>query len=332
MNMRGIVMSFDRKSAVVLLPDGEFRRTALRGESVRVGQEWEIPSHRSRIRYIGLVVSAALVLSVLALIDFMPFHNVQAAAIVSVDINPSINLNVSQSGQVVRAMGLDAGGRTVLSQKKVVGLMVPVAVQDLLQQAHHDGYLTTKSAVVIGAVFNKSPETWFGAVSRTAHATLAQEHMQVPVVTVTGVSPALINHVQQAHMSAGRYLLWHRQSRATQRQMTAQEVRTMPIGQLLAHTSKPPTLPGRRNGTHGSIPTSGLSTASPSNHSHPPSSVSPAHGRHSAHAHHPQPSHPTSSGAPASRHHSHGRKPGTVPPSSSIPPLSVQASVGVSLP
>lgn len=243
MSVKGIVMSVDRKHAVLMLPGGEFRRVPLRGETVRIGQEWEVPAVKPGRSYSWLAVPA------LALAGFVAFEgfgmsSAEAAAIVSVDINPSINLAVSNSGRVMSASALDADGSTILKQMSVKGMTVSQAVQDLVNQADQDGFLTNKSTVVIGAVFKSGRQGWLGSVAKAADATLQKDKVQAPVVTVSGVSPALVKAMQKPTVSVGRYLLWHRESVSDRGHLTANQVKSMPIAELLNHPANPATSSG----------------------------------------------------------------------------------------
>ncbi len=238
MSMRGIVMSYDHTSAVVMLPGGDFRRVTLRGQTVRIGQEWEISDRqRWRVPRTWLAIPALVAASLLAFVGIGP-ASVQAAAVISIDINPSVNLAVSGQGKVIRESGLDRAGSHLLKQQPVIGLAIARAVSDLVQQANEDGYFSTHKTVVIGAVFKAGRQRWFGSVAQAAGAALQHDHVVASLVTVSGVSSALVTNMQKPQVSVGRYLLW-RESPASERdRLTTDQVKNMPIAQLL-EKSKP---------------------------------------------------------------------------------------------
>lgn len=233
MSGRGVVMSVSQKRVIVMLPGGAFRRVHWRGPAVGVGQEIEVPSYTVRRRgWIAAPIAAAL--AALYLVGVQP--PATAAAVVSVDINPSVNLDVSSGGRVLSAAALDPAGRLLLRQRPVNGLAVVQAVRELVFQAGRDGYMAKSPTVVIGAVFQKSSQNWFASLPIAAEAVLRQGHIHASVVTISGISPAIVFRMTKHPMvSVGRYLLWRRHSAPVRDRLTAHQVRTMPVSRLLSH-------------------------------------------------------------------------------------------------
>lgn len=230
MSVRGLVMEVDKKRLVVMLPGGQFRRVTWTGPSVRVGQEIHVPA-RKLYPYTWLAAPMAAGLAALYFALIAPA--VSAAAFVSVDINPSVNLEISGRGRVMAAVGLDAAGAKLLKQDPVTGRWVVSAVSDLVRQAAQDGYVKHSTAVVIGAVFKSTRQKWFAALPTAAGAVLKRDRLSASVVTVSGVSRAIVASMKKPTVSVGRYLLWRRHSARVRTRLSVGQVRTMPVTRLV---------------------------------------------------------------------------------------------------
>lgn len=63
------------------------------------------------------------------------------AAVVSLDVNPSIELNVGKNETVLSAKGLNADGKTVLGDMQLDGSKLDVAVNAIIGSMLQNGYL-----------------------------------------------------------------------------------------------------------------------------------------------------------------------------------------------
>ncbi|MCL5117064.1 MAG: anti-sigma factor domain-containing protein [Firmicutes bacterium] len=273
MSNRGIVISIEKGRATVLLPGGKFRSVSTHGQPLDVGQEIWVPQ-KSRRWYAWLAVPAAAAATILLGLPQPGTASpaVQAAAVLSVDINPSINLNISSQGKVLSAVGLDRGGRRLVRQDLVTGLAVPQAIRSLISAAAQDGYFSKTQTVVIGAVFSQKPAAWFSPLSQVASGILKQERVSASVVAVSGVSSSLVKEMEKPEVSVGRYLLWQRNSQALRQEWSLNQVRKMPVADLL----KPILHPGSSGSTGpvgGGVATP-RSSASPTPSASAPSSSS----------------------------------------------------------
>lgn len=252
----------DETHATVLLPGGAFRRVRTRGQRLAVGQELWMAERHSLRHWRWLAMPAAAVLAAAIWVGSVPPATVADTAILSIDINPSINLDVSTAGVVLRAYGLDAAGRKLLGQVRVPGMEVAPAVRTLVGQAARDGYLDSSKnpTVVLGAVFAQQSEVWFRGVVRAVRGVVRTEHFPVPVVTVSGVSASLVHAMDRPQVSVGRYLLWKRAPLKERNRWSLNQVEEMPVAQLLpvvsGHTSTIPasTSTSTALSTHSTVP------------------------------------------------------------------------------
>ncbi|NMP22353.1 anti-sigma factor domain-containing protein [Sulfobacillus sp. DSM 109850] len=229
-------METERGRATVMLPGGAFKRIATRGLELHVGQEVWLPQSPRRW-YRWLAVPALAAVATAFWIQALPSPQPVEAAVLSVDINPSVNLDVSAKGVVLGAQGLDRSGRRLLEQRRVKGLTVQNAVSTLIKMAAQDGYLKNSSnTVLIGAVFKSHPEAWFSGLSSDASGVLKEDNLSASVVAVSGVSAPLLQAMQKPQVSVGRYLVWQRTLNAAQNQtpLTLRDVKKMSVTDLVA--------------------------------------------------------------------------------------------------
>lgn len=99
---------------------------------------------------VSAVAAAAAVLSFTLLPRVL---NAQLAAVVAIDINPSLELQVDSAGRVIRGTPLNADAERLLASQPVRGLTLDQAVDRVIDQAVASGYLAPgKDNVVLAAV------------------------------------------------------------------------------------------------------------------------------------------------------------------------------------
>lgn len=149
---KGILMEVEGRNGVVLTPKGEFKRVPLPKGALEVGDEIEF-QERTGLRLNWVVAAAAaILLAVLSPVGYEQWALAQPAALVQIDINPSIELTLNGRQQVIRAEGLNADGQLVLNGLSLKGLTVDEATRGITAQAVAVGMLdpfADSSAVVV---------------------------------------------------------------------------------------------------------------------------------------------------------------------------------------
>ncbi len=248
MERRAVVLKVEGRHATVLVEGGEIRRIrpplgAAAGQTVWVPE---------RSAWTGVLwapaAAAAVLLAAAGLVLARPAATpVQAATVLSVDINPSLDLGLSATGRVVSVTPFDAAARALLTRMPALdGDSVAVAVADIVRTAHEAGYLRgprspggdyllLAGAPVTPQARGAAARALRAAVAAAAHATV---NWRVHLVWLPVSTPAMTRRLQGQDVSLGRYLL----SRA--RHISVPEAKRQSLGRLLA--------PGRaRNAAHG---------------------------------------------------------------------------------
>lgn len=255
---RGVVLEVGTRRTLVLTPGGRFRWIATQDPTWMVGQEvWVAPSPWLRRRWrVAAAAAAALAAAVVPVLGEVA----QAStAVVSVDINPSVDLTVTAARRVVAAQGLDRAGQALLADTRVVGLSVTRAVDALTTAAAAHGYLSRTHPVVLLAEVSSRAGVSPVALSQLAareQALLAAHHIAAEVVTAFAADPRLVQAAvrRQTPVSVGRYLLWQR-LHATKPTLTLQAVAHAALPSLMqavaqaapATASPAPAAPRRGN-------------------------------------------------------------------------------------
>jgi len=110
---KGILLEVEGRFGVVLTPQGEFKRVPLPSALCQVGDE--IAYQERRVPQLGwLVAAAAACLLLISPLGYWQWTLAQPAALVMIDINPSVELTVNGRELVIAAEGLNEDGQEVL--------------------------------------------------------------------------------------------------------------------------------------------------------------------------------------------------------------------------
>ena len=101
---------------------------------------------------LALLAAALLLLSVAVLSCFVYFIPI---SVISVDVNPSIELEINRFDKVIKANGFNDDGKRILSSAKIRFMNYTEAVETLLHSANMSEYMTEDNFVCITVVDEK---------------------------------------------------------------------------------------------------------------------------------------------------------------------------------
>lgn len=228
---RALVMSVEGHHATVMVSGGHFRRIPTRGQAMSPGQEIWLPTRASHRAYWALPAMALALLLVLGGPLRAPRLPV-ADAVVSLDINPSINFTVGGDQRVIGAMGMDSAGQKLLLKQSVVGESIAEALQTVTREAWASGYMKKSPDIVLGGAFPSRIPSWFRQLA-TSEKAFEPHHLDVPVVTLGARSQGLVRAMVHSKISVGRYLLWQSMDQG-KKHVTVDEATRWPLGDLVA--------------------------------------------------------------------------------------------------
>ena len=234
MNERGMVVKIKRKTCIALTAEGEYRETPLPGGAVpRLGQEIQLAPMRRRPYLKQLMAAASLFIILMAGFLYLG-ETPPAAAYLTIDINPSIELTVSTAGKVISARAIDDEGEKILAEVKVKGRDLREAVGLIVAQAVADSYIQESGDNVIMATLtvasDAEPLVDLNSVYEAIKKPVESSGL-VSDVIIEPVAPELRLEAAGSGISTGRYLLL-RKSDNKGLQISVSDITSMGLGKL----------------------------------------------------------------------------------------------------
>ncbi|SEN33441.1 Anti-sigma factor N-terminus [Mesobacillus persicus] len=195
---KGVVLDIEERYVTLLTPDGQFMRSRKLSQEYQKGEEiYFIPVEvdhswksrvfpiRNKLKVNALILTA--VMMVLAVALYPIFENRQVYAYMSIDVNPSIELELNDSLNVISMKGYNREGENIINQlkdwKKENAVLVAKKVLDEMEE---QGYLENQKRVLIGTVpseeeSNSELEETLTEIKKVTEA----EQLELTVVTAT---------------------------------------------------------------------------------------------------------------------------------------------------
>lgn len=155
---KGIVMDIQKRSIVVLTPDGEFITCKRKPHSYMIGQEVSFNKQEQRAARFSLpsLLKPASLLVACFLCVFLFLYNKseeKALAYVSIDINPSLEASVTKDLRVTELRACNEDGKRILKEmKQWKNQPLRDVVRAVVKQSEEDGYLTDEKQVMLTSV------------------------------------------------------------------------------------------------------------------------------------------------------------------------------------
>ncbi len=234
MNDRGMVVKIKRKTCIVMTPEGEYREVPLPGGAVpRLGQEIKLEA-RKRFPYLKQLMAAASLFIVLLAGMLYLGETPPAAAYLTIDINPSIELAVSTAGKVISARAMDEEGERILAEVKVKGRDLREAVGLIVAQAVTDNYIEESGDNVILATLTVAsgaePLVDLNSVYEAIKNPVESSGLASDVI-IEPVEPEMRQEAAASGISTGRYLLLHKSDKKGL-QVSISDITSMSLGKL----------------------------------------------------------------------------------------------------
>lgn len=149
----GIILKITGNKAVIMKSDGEFIRVTAKG-SWQAGDVVAIPHTYQRPMKIFYACAASFLLLFLGGFGWNQLY-LSPVALISVDVNPSIELSVNRLNMVISASALNDEGAKILLDADIQNTVYREALVNILSAESADGYLNSGSEVVL-TVFSQN--------------------------------------------------------------------------------------------------------------------------------------------------------------------------------
>lgn len=166
MGNKGVVVEIAPKNKVIIMtPQGEFVKVPLR-KHVQVGQEIRYSPKKERLSPWQLGIAATLFLAILGSWPLfsgklVPMPTVTPAFVITVELNPSLELQVSSNKEVLAVEGLNRDGRELAQRLNLIGDDLRSALSTIASRAEAEGYAQGQQIVVtIASQHEKATTIW----------------------------------------------------------------------------------------------------------------------------------------------------------------------------
>lgn len=198
----GIVMEVNGGTAVVLMPDGTFKETGAK-PSWQIGEVVPVSAPKGKsILFKAAAVAACLAVMLIA--GFSVYGGFfRMDSVISIDINPSMELTLNRRGQVIGTKAYNRDAEELLNTLALKWKNYDDALADIMYTEKMQVYLTANDYLEM-SVYSATNETDIRAYVNLLAAELTTAHPQMQVTC----SGAGYGQVQQAHnngMSTGKW-------------------------------------------------------------------------------------------------------------------------------
>ena len=141
--MKGIVMETGKRSIVVLNEKGEYVMMKTEGKGIRIGQEIEVESEKMKMKWATrriTALAASFLIFICAGAGGYAYYTPEGY--VDVDINPGIELSYNRWDRVIKSLGINEEGKTVIEAAgSISNKGVGNAVKMILQAAEDEEFI-----------------------------------------------------------------------------------------------------------------------------------------------------------------------------------------------
>lgn len=198
----GVIVDLNRTQAMILLNDGTFQKIRKK-RGYRVGEVIIIPVQGKKLYHTTLfVIAASLILCTLSAITGFRVYT-KPTAVVSIDINPSIELNLNRFGKIVSVKAWNREGAKVLETVLVKNKNYQQGVQLLMSSALMQSYIAKDNYIRVAVQSETEAETIKDSVQEVIRNEIERRQVEIESFCV---DHSLLEQAHHYGMSAGKYL------------------------------------------------------------------------------------------------------------------------------
>ncbi len=222
-----VVIEKKAKTALVMTEDAHFMEIPLPEGSCEVGAEIMIEAEagarasfgtRRFLPWISAVIAASLFAFLIWQSSWDEPFDTKVYAYITVDINPSVEIGINKSEQVVDVRAVNEDAEVLIQEVEFEQMQLEQFLETLLTDADDRGYLNENAGIVISTVVvapesDQTSETlnrkWREKAEDTLHTLPKLKKKEVRVTTVTAV-PEVKEAAKKQQISTGKYEIYLR--------------------------------------------------------------------------------------------------------------------------
>ncbi|WP_418790799.1 anti-sigma factor domain-containing protein [Phosphitispora sp. TUW77] len=216
MKIRGLVVKVKSPYYIILTNNGTYHKVPISGNpSVNVGTMAEFSTAVKPFPSCRFLIQAALAASLLIVFMGFGIYNMfpgaEPAAYVSLDINPSIELEIDNDLKVTDISLLNSDAAKLMAGMSLKGSNLSTAVQLIMSRALQNGYLKhgEKNLVLSTITLNKNPEgnLDFENLARCLENPIVNEAIDMELV-IAAADKTLRDEADKQGLSTGKMLVY----------------------------------------------------------------------------------------------------------------------------
>ncbi|SHN68327.1 anti-sigma factor domain-containing protein [Desulfitobacterium chlororespirans] len=214
--IKAVVLEKHKNSITVLTGDGAFQTLKYKGDA-EVGEEIQLPiQSRATFWRIGASAAAVVLLALMGIFGWNAWQPRTAVAMISLDINPSLQLTVDQKGEVLELESLNSEAEQLVTGLALKGKSWGEALNEIIQKSVALNYLNEEENwVVVGysssATDQKEPPAKVSVINTEAITKQVQQavHEQglKSTVAVYELTSEQKKQAQETGLTLGEYAL-----------------------------------------------------------------------------------------------------------------------------
>ncbi|AGA70804.1 hypothetical protein Desdi_3418 [Desulfitobacterium dichloroeliminans LMG P-21439] len=210
---KGVVLEKNNQKITVLTGDGAFKTLKYKG-NVEIGEEIQLPTqYKMPIWRIGASIAAVFILTFMSIFGWSVFQPRTAVAMISLDINPSLQLTLDQKGEVLELESLNSEAEQLMLGLSLEGKAWEEALDEIIQKSAALQYLTEEQSwIVIGYSAVDTKKKLLAETINTEEVTrkvqeAVEEQGLKPAVAVYELTSEQKQQAQEKGLSLGEYAL-----------------------------------------------------------------------------------------------------------------------------
>ncbi|MEW9123815.1 MAG: anti-sigma factor domain-containing protein [Thermotaleaceae bacterium] len=237
---KGCVVKIEQNFAIVLTNGTQYLKV-IKKEGLCLGKEILFVEddiyreNRTKLRSLGRMaaVLAILILSMSSLGKLHPWFALNSvAAVVSIDINPSLELEIDKENKILRGIPINEEARQLL-EDDLKGMAVEDAVLQIIDRARALAFLTQeKNAVLISTAVLKEERYHKQLEGEIEKKLEAEESFQGIAFTYVEGSKEDFKKAREEKISLGKYEVF-KQAEKEQQPITLEEIKNMKVQDML---------------------------------------------------------------------------------------------------
>jgi len=247
---RGIVLKTSDRYCIVLTPDGSYEKIALPVEGAQVGAEIVYRSLPFGSKKTPLLLVASLLIVFMSFALFRQAGLPQAAAYVSLDINPSLEMAVDKDLNVIDVQCFNDDAGSLIQPEELQGKNLYDAFEEVIKKAIEQNYIKPgEDNLIISTVSlsgTKPVQIDQEAVGQFLEKTVAANGY-TGQVTVYSASDEIRTTAKSEGLSSGKYLVYQQLVKSGT-QVSVDEVKKNSVRELVSEY-KVPLIPDNKKFT-----------------------------------------------------------------------------------